>query len=249
MTNDTLGLVDGAYVSFGNIGSGYIYPLPTNQITYRSPDMSGFKLAVGFIDPSRTATTTDAAGDLVIDAAAEESAPRIEGELTYNRAFSDSSSINVWGGFMQQKSEGVSENVDTRGFSYGAKLKVGGLSLHASGYDGEGVGFLVGPADNKGLGLLGLGVVTENGEEVDSSGHLAQAAYTMGNTRAVISYGLSEIDNAAKWENETTTVAVFHSFYPNLIGVVEFTQNEISIDASQTVEETDSINIGLIINF
>ncbi|MEM9315515.1 MAG: porin, partial [Pseudomonadota bacterium] len=74
MTNDTLGLVDGAYVSFGNIGSGYIYPLPTSQITYRSPDVGGFKLAVGLVDPSRVAT--DGEGGF---AGSEESAPRIEG--------------------------------------------------------------------------------------------------------------------------------------------------------------------------
>jgi len=47
------------------------------------------------------------------------------------------------------------------------------LTLHASGYDGEGLGVLTDPADNKGLGLGGLGVVVENGEEVDSSGYLA----------------------------------------------------------------------------
>ena len=46
------------------------------------------------------------------------------------------------------------------------------LTLHASGYDGEGLGVLTDPAD-KGLGLGGLGVVVENGEEVDSSGYLA----------------------------------------------------------------------------
>ncbi len=249
MTNDTLGLVDGAYVSFGNIGSGYIYPLPTNQITYRSPDMGGLKLAVGLIDPSRAATAEDAAGNLIADPAAEESAPRIEGELTYAVSLGESANLNVWGGFMQQTSESATEKVDTRGVSYGAKLKFGGLSLHASGYDGEGVGFLVGPADNKGLGLAGAGFIVENGEEVDSNGALGQVAYTMGNTRAVLSYGVSEIENAARWENETTTAALFHSFYPNLIGVLEYTQNEITIDASQLSEETDSINFGLIINF
>lgn len=245
MTNDTLGLIDGAYVSFGNIGSGYIYPLPTNQITYRSPDMGGFKLAVGLIDPSRTAT--DGAGG--VDAAAEESVPRIEGELTFNMPMGEGNNLNAWVGFLSQSSEGAAETVDSQGVSYGAKVKFGGLSLHASGYDGEGLGFLTGPADNKGLGLGGLGVIVENGEEVDSSGYLAQGSYTFGDTRIALSYGKSEIDNSAMWENETTTAALFHSFYPNLIGVVEFTQNEISIAAADLVEETDSIAVGLIINF
>jgi len=150
---------------------------------------------------------------------------------------------------LSQSSEGDAETVDSQGVSYGAKVKFGGLSLHASGYDGEGLGFLTGPADNKGLGLGGLGVIVEGGEEVDSSGYLTQGSYTFGDTRIALSYGVSEIDNSAMWENETTTAAIFHSFYPNLIGVLEYTQNEISIEASDYVEETDSLAVGLIINF
>lgn len=259
MTNDQLGLVDGAYVSFGNIGSGYIYPMPTSQVTYRSPDIGGFKLAVGLVDPSRTAT--DGSGN--IDPAAEESAPRIEGELTFNTALGDDSNLNAWLGFLSQSSEGAAEDIDSRGVSYGAKVKFGGLSLHASGYDGEGLGFLTGTADNKGLGLVGLNVIQENGREVDSSGYLLQGSYTLGDTRVALSYGVSEVDNSDRWENETTTVALFHSFAPNLIGVVEYTMNEISYGArgfaladdspalpnGRLTEEADAIAIGLIINF
>src|SRR5690606_37065357 len=50
-SSDTLGLVDGGGVSFGNIGTGYPYPFPTSQITYRSPVMNGFRAAVGIMDP------------------------------------------------------------------------------------------------------------------------------------------------------------------------------------------------------
>lgn len=257
MTNDQLGLVDGGYVSFGNIGSGYIYPLPTSQITYRSPDLGGFKLAVGLVDPSRTATD----GNGNIDGGAEESAPRLEGELTYNmgmgNVFSgmgEDSNLNLWVGFLSQDSEGDAEDIESRGVSYGAKLKVGGLGLHASGYSGEGLGFLTGPADNKGLGLNSLNVIQENGDEVDSSGYLLQGAYTLGDTRAVISYGLSEIDNTDQWENETTTLALFHSFHPNLIGVLEYTMNEISygggaVSAAMIEEEANAVAVGLIVNF
>ncbi len=249
MTNDTLGLVDGAYVSFGNIGSGYIYPLPTSQITYRSPDVGGFKLAVGLVDPSRVAT--DGNGGF---AGSEESAPRIEGELTFNTDLGEGSNLNLWLGFLSQDSESAVEEIESRGVSYGAKVKFGGLSLHASGYDGEGLGFLTGPADNQGLGLNALNVIQENGDEVDSTGYLLQGAYTLGDTRAVISYGLSEIDNSDEWENETTTLALFHSFHPNLIGVVEYTMNEISygggaVSAAQIVEEADAFAVGLIVNF
>ena len=256
MTNDTLGLIDGAYVSFGNIGSGYIYPLPTSQITYRSPDIGGFKLAVGLVDPSRTATNADGTF-----AGSEESAPRIEGELTFNmgmgNVFSgmgEDSNLNLWVGFLSQTSESAVEEIESRGVSYGAKVKVGGLSLHASGYDGEGLGFLTGPADNQGLNLTPLNVIQENGAEVDSSGYLLQGAYTFGDTRAVVSYGLSEIENSDDWDNETTTLALFHSFHPNLIGVLEYTMNEITFGGgafspAMVKEEADAIAIGLIVNF
>lgn len=232
--NDTIGLVDGGNVSFGNIGSGYIYPLPTSQITYRSPDMSGFQVAVGLVDPSRTASGADA----------EETMPRIEGELTYNTSW-DGGSLLAWGGFLQQTSESSVNEVDSTGVSYGAKLKLGGLSLGASGYDGEGVGFLIGPADCLGLGLCDL--ISTNDSEVDSSGYLLQAAYSMGDERFVLSYGESEVNSTVDWVNETTTAGWFHSFHANLIGVLEYNMNEIEIGGA--AEEADTISIGLIVNF
>lgn len=53
--SDTLGLVDGNGVSFGNIGTGYPYPFPTSQITYRNNNLAeGLRVAVGIMDPVDT---------------------------------------------------------------------------------------------------------------------------------------------------------------------------------------------------
>ena len=60
--NDTLGLIDGQGVSFGNIGSGYFYPFPHSQITYRSPKAGGVQVALGIVDPGNTAPTDRRAG-------------------------------------------------------------------------------------------------------------------------------------------------------------------------------------------
>ena len=49
------------------------------------------------------------------------------------------------------------------------------------------------------------------------------------------------------WVNETTTVGWFHSFAPNLIGVLEFNMNEIEIGGA--AEESDTLSVGLIVNF
>ncbi len=231
--SDTLGLIDGANVSFGNIGTGYIYPMPAAQITYRTPDLAGFKLAIGLVDPSRTASGADA----------EEEMPRFEGELTYNYALSEDDTITAWVGFLYQDSESATGDVTSEGLSYGIKARIAGVGLHASGFDAEGVGLLLGPGVDT---LLGLPVV-EGGEEVDSNGYLLQASYILGNARFVASYGENELEASTEWENETATGAVFYAFNNNFSVVAEYNINEIAIGSAE--EETKTIALGGIVNF
>jgi predicted porin len=230
--SDTLGLIDGANVSFGNIGTGYIYPMPAAQITYRSPDLAGFKLAIGLVDPSRTSTGTNA----------EEDTPRFEGELTYNYALKNGS-ITAWTGFLYQDSESDTADVKSTGVSYGIKARIAGLGLHASGFDAEGVGLLLGPGVDSFLGLP----VTEAGDEVDSDGYLLQASYIIGPARLVASYGKNELDASAEWENETVTGAVFYAVNDYFNLVAEYNINELSIGSAE--EETKTIALGAIVNF
>jgi predicted porin len=236
--SDTLGLIDGANVSFGNIGTGYIYPMPTAQITYRTPDLAGFKLAIGVLDPSRTASGADASEEM----------PKFEGELTYKYAFGNGD-ITAWAGFLYQKSESDStDDVESTGVSYGIKARIADLRLHASGFDAEGVGLLLGPGVDTILGLP----VFEDGEEVDSDGYLLQASYTIGNARLVASYGKNNLDSDMEWENETTTGAVFYAINDNLSVVAEYNVNNISIDDTafgDAEEETGTLALGGIVHF
>jgi predicted porin len=234
--SDTIGTIDGSGVSLGNIGTGYIYPMPSAQITYRTPDLAGFKLAVGLVDPSRT---------LPGDASAQEDAPRFEGELTYNYKL-DNGNITAWTGFLYQETESdPSDDVTSEGVSYGIQARIAGVGVHASGFDASGVGLLLGPGFDS---LLGLGLTTDaSGDEVDSDGFLLQASYILGNARFVASYGETEVDSDVKWENETTTGAVFYSFNDNLSLVAEYNVNEISIGDAE--EETSTIALGGIVNF
>jgi len=235
--SDTLGLIDGGGVSFGNIGTGYTYPLPTAQITYRTPDLSGFKLAVGLIDPSRTNGAADA----------EESAPRFEGELDYHYAF-DQGTVDAWAGFLSQSSNSdTAGDVNSHGVSYGVRVALGSARLHASGYTASGVGLLAGPGGDTSLGLGSL-IVDTAGQEIDSDGYLLQGAYVVGPARLVASYGKSEVDTApAKWEDETITGACFYSVNDNFTLVAEYNVNTISIGAPE--EETKTIALGAIVNF
>lgn len=231
--SDTLGLIDGNGVSFGNIGTGYTYPFPSAQITYRTPELQGFKLAIGIIDPSRT----------VIDG--QEKTPRFEGELTYNYKF-DRGGITAWTGFLYQKSESTSAAIDditTQGVSYGVRVRFANFGLHASGFTAEGLGFLLGAGADA---TLGLPLAGPDGE-LDSEGYLLQASYTHGSVRLVGSYGENELEAAQRWENETMTGAVFYDINQYFKVVAEYNINEISIGTAK--EETNTIALGLIVNF
>jgi hypothetical protein len=234
--NDTLGLINGQGVSFGNIGSGYHYPFPTSQITYRSPKSdSGFQAAVGIVDPGRVATGANA----------EESTPRIEGEFTYAGDVGGGS-LTAWAGFLQQKSDSATQSVSSSGVSYGAKFSTGGLAFHVSGFSGEGLGLLLGPGADAGLGLNGL--IVENGREVDSDGMLVQASYTLGKSRFVASMGETEVETTAPTKMEGSQLAWFHSYNSNMTTVVEFDTNEITL-LGGAKESVDTIAVGLIVNF
>ncbi|MEG3765412.1 porin [Alteromonas sp. 14N.309.X.WAT.G.H12] len=237
--NDTLGLIDGQGVSFGNIGSGYTYPFPTAQITYRSPEFGGgFKLAVGLIDPSNTSTDDGANRE------SEESRPRIEAELTYTTKFDDGM-FNAWVGFLNQTTESdIEGDVDSNGVSYGAKVNLGSFALHASGFSGDAIGFLLGPTDNA-LDLQSL--LYEEGDEVESSGYLVQGSYKTTNNRFVLSYGNTEVETETPWEMDATQAAWFYNVNSNVTFVLEYSMNEISI--GDATEDTDTIAIGGIVNF
>ncbi len=221
--SDYNGLIDGNGVSFGDIGSGYTYPLPTAQITYRTPDFSGFKLAIGLMDPART---NDSPG-------AEEKVPRIEGEATFNKTFGDFSTT-AWVGGMTQTSQSAGKDVDSNGISYGLNMKVAGFSLTGSGFTGSGLNTLLGA----------FGTVTD-GE--DASGYLVQGSYTIGKFRLVGSYGDTKVDNATNDENETVIGALFYTINDYLKLVGEYNVNTITVGVAE--EKTNTLALGLVANF
>jgi predicted porin len=217
-------LIDGNGVSFGDIGSGYIYPLPSAQITYRTPDFGGFKLAVGLVDPSRTNNGVGA----------EEDVPRIEGEATFNKTFGEFS-MGAWvGGMTQTSKSDNTANVDSRGISYGLNAKVAGFSLTGSGFTGSGLNTLLGA----------FGAVTDG---QDATGYLVQGSYTFNKFRFVGSYGDTKVDNATDDENETIAGAIFYTLNDNFKLVAEYNRNTIDIGVAE--EKTDTIALGLIASF
>ncbi len=222
------GGVSAGGVSFGNIGSGYTYPLPVAQITYRTPDLSGFNLAIGIVDPART---TSGAG-------ASEDTPRIEAEAVFNKKFMDDKvSMTAWAGFLNQSSENTAgTSSDSNGVSYGLNLKYAGASVTASGFTGEG------------LSVLGPWSAAPN-TNVDNEGLLLQGSYTIDKVRLVASYGKNEDDAAGvKTEDQTIVGAVFYSFNSNLILVADYSVEETK-NAGVKTEEISTLALGAVITF
>ncbi|WP_293268578.1 porin [Neptunomonas sp.] len=215
------GLVDSGNVSFGNIGTGYLYPFPNAQITYRTPRSNGFQLAVGIMDPAKSSSGS------------EESTPRLEAELTFETSLSDNVPLKAWVSGMAQSSNSGAADVDSNGVAYGVNVKVSGLSLSASGFSATGVGT---------AGLANL--VTADNADVD--GYLVQAAYTMGSERLVASYGENSggtTESANDLDAQNTAIAWFHTVNSNLKLVAEYDRTE------SDTRETDTVALGAVLTW
>ena len=228
-TSDTFGLVDGGNVSFGNISTGYVYPFPKAQITYRSKDMNGFNFAVGIMDPNKAA------------AGSSEDTPRMEFEASYSVDL-DSAALKAWVNGVSQSSEVAGISQDQSGVGYGLNVKFSGLSLTASGYSSEGLGH-----------VAGLDHVV-GAESNESDGMLLQASYTMGDNRFVISSGETENLDTANTAAGTTThknfaLGYFLTVRPGVILVAEYNNTESENSVSSVAEDNSTFSIGTVVTF
>lgn len=215
--------IDATGVSFGNIGSGYTYPTPEAQITYRTPDLSGFKLAIGLLDPSRNA------------AAGEEKLPRFEGEATYDKTLGQVA-LSTWVGFVSQQSKNTAGDADSQGVSYGINAKFAGASLTGSGFTGE--------------GLSALGAFAGGGNaNVDSDGFLIQGSYTIDKVRLAGSYGKTKVDSLLNQEDETIIGAVFYSLNSNLTLEAEYNIEKFTDGTGAAEEKINTIALGAVLSF
>ena len=224
-TSDTFGLVDGGNVSFGNISTGYVYPFPKAQITYRSNDMNGLTFAVGVMDPNKAAADSS------------EDTPRLEFEAVYTASMG-----KVWVNGVSQSSEVAGVSQDQSGIGYGVNVKFSGVSLTASGYSSEGLGH-----------VAGLDHVV-GAESNESDGYLLQASYTMGDNRFVISSGETENNDTANTAAGTTThknfaLGYFRTVRPGVILVAEFNNTESENSVSSVAEDNSTFSLGTVVTF
>ena len=236
--SDTLGLVDGGGVSFGNIGTGYPYPFPTSQITYRTPVMEGLRVAVGIMDPVDT-------NDSSPTGKAYQENPRTESEITYQFDLAGAK-IYSWVNGSYQTSDNTDstvQSVTSKGVGYGVQAKMGGLSLTGSGFQAKGINPFF--TNNAGEPVL---------RNVDSDGYLLQGSYKFGKNRVALSYGKTKDDGngavGSGADYETRGVALFHDINDNLKLVAEY--NQFSIDGHDTSaqnEDTDTFAVGAVLTW
>lgn len=211
-------------VSFGNIRAGYPYPTPSAQITYRSPDMSGLNIAVGALDPADTVT---GAND-------ENSAPRIESEITYSTDLDDLA-LTAWLNGRYQSSENGSTTIDSSGVGYGVKGAIAGFTLAASGFSSKG--------DSPVL------IANEPLTEDKADGFLVQGSYAFGANKVVLSYGETDAE-ILDLETENTTVGFFHDVNSNFKLVAEYSMyEEENRTTGVTSTDADTIALGAIVTF
>ena len=236
--SDTLGLVDGGGVSFGNIGSGYPYPFPTSQITYRTPVMDGLRIAVGIMDPVDT-NDSSALGK------AYQKNPRTESEVTYQFDVGGAK-IYSWLNGSYQTSENTDSTVKTvtsKGLGYGVQAKMGGLSLTGSGFQAKGIN----PFYTNNAGEPSL-------RNVDSDGYLLQGSYKLGKNRLALSYGKTKDDGngvvGTGADYSTRGIALFHDINDNLKLVAEYNIFKLDgHDTSDQNEDTKTFAVGAVLTW
>ncbi|MBU1331559.1 MAG: porin [Gammaproteobacteria bacterium] len=236
--SDTLGLVDGTGVSFGNIGTGYPYPFPTSQITYRNNNLAeGVRVAVGIMDP------VDTNDDSAVGKSYQEE-PRFESEVSYQFELGGAT-IYSWINGAYQTSDNTDNSVDSvtsQGLGYGVQAKLNGFSVTASGFQAEGINPFF--TNNAGEATL---------REIDSEGYLLQGSYTFGKNRLALSYGKTEDDGnglGTAADYETRGVAYFRTINDNLKLVAEYNQYEINAAAGSGLgEDTDTFAVGAVVSW
>jgi hypothetical protein len=219
-----LGL-SGAGVTLGRIGYGYLYPQFNSQIRYTTPDMGGFKIALGVYDPSVIA------GDVTAD---ETKLPRFEGEVSYAGTFGDGNTLKAYTNGMWQEAEfsdGSHNDVTAWGISGGFVVGMGGLQLSGSAFTGEALGTNL---------MLDTDSLDADGEERETYGYIAQVTYTLANegkTKFGVSYGANEFDEtdadaaaALSWieSQAMLTFMVTQDITPNLklVGEISLVEHE-----------------------
>ena len=182
--------------SLGRIGIGYIYTDWEPQITYTTPNLSGFTGSFGVFQPLNDGTYNS------------HNVPQFQGGLAYawGDPKSDALTGKVWFDVVTQK---LKLNSSITPFAGQATSYTGtevdlGVKLDAAGFEGVLYGYT-----GKGVGTTGLYILSTSasGDKRKSDGGYVQASYKFDKLKVGLSYGVSDLklaDDERPFENTTT---------------------------------------------
>lgn len=178
--------------SLGRIGIGYIYTDWEPQITYTTPNYSGFTLSAGIFQPL-SAVTNPA---LALASYTKHDSPQFQAGIGY--AFgdpkADSFTGKVWADLVSQKLQAsaadLASNPDGARKSFSGSGFDGGVKIGAGGFEGVLYGY-----SGSGLGTTGLYVLPTDtlGNKRDSDGGYVQLTYKFDRVKLGVSYGESRL--------------------------------------------------------
>ncbi len=234
------GALDGGGNPLGRIGYGYVYPQFNAQVRYTTPNLNGFKVALGLYDPSVISGPTASADETKL--------PRFEGEVSYAGVF-DGGSFKVWLNGLWQEADftndsGFDGSVEAYGVAGAVQVLYQGWDLVLSGFDNTGVGSVL---------MLDTDSLDSAGKERDSQGFIAQLMYgfNKGQTKAGVSYGGNFMDETSadkldrtsgtevQVEEQTLWVfGIYHDINPHLkvMAEVMLTENQWHDGQKQNTE-------------
>jgi predicted porin len=233
--------------SLGRIGIGYIYTDWEPQITYTTPNWSGFSGSIGVFQP------------LDSDGYTSHNSPQIQGGLAYSWGDPklDSMTGKIWFNVVSQQLKldsstpaisGYKRSFTGTGYDGGVKFDVSGFEAVLYAYGGEGVG-------TTGLYIL---PTSSTGQTRKSDGGYVQATYKFDKLKIGLSYGLSDLkladDEEASPEqtllkrNESGVLGLYYSLTKSVTLVGEFTDTKAEAWSGYSVREKD-IALGGILFF
>jgi predicted porin len=182
--------------SLGRIGIGYIYTDWEPQITYTTPNLSGFTGSFGVFQPLNDGVYNS------------HDAPQFQvgGAFAFGDPKSDALSGKVWVDVVSQKLKLPSgaASIPGQATSYTGTAVDGGVKLDVAGFEGVLYGYT-----GKGVGTTGLYILSTSasGDKRKSDGGYLQATYKFDKLKVGVSYGISDLklaDDERPFENTTT---------------------------------------------
>lgn len=229
--------------TFGMIGHGYMYTGFQPQITYSTPNLSGFQASAGIFQPSKFA------GD-------ETKTPGFQGVATYDWK-GNGNSAKLWAGAISQttscaNSPCANQSFSANGFEFGAKGGIGNFEALAYLFNGSGLGLST-------IGAQFFGGSNGAGNKTDSQGYFLQGTYKFGDTKVGLNYGQNKDKNGFALtgasrqnsiENRAYTLGVYHSLNKYITLVGEFNDEKVSNVADTNFDNKNrTLSFGSIIFF